>query len=263
MIRLRGSFRPTQKSWPMSSNDTSNELTKFDEAPKSAADGSVPLPRNQRNNSVFDFLYDDHRRIASFLAQFETYGVLQQVKATESVSHKGTSETSTKAGIDVVALVKGDIARGDTVSDEERDSAERIYDPLWRNARTFLNHLTERDMIVRAIEKARIGQFVLITGELAAFDLGLLKKMWELPAVKSSIFDAVAKQNAPQIQPKNKAERAKERYAKPKLPDGLEAGFELMTIMPHTVQASIRGQRWNVWSSLREDSLVIKMGDFD
>ena len=245
----------------MPSNETSNEPTRLDEAPKNDADNSAPLLEDQRSNLIFDFLYDDHRRVASFLAQFGTYGVLQQVKATESVGHTGTSKTSATAGIDVITLARGGIGLDSTVSDEEKDSAERTYDPLWTNARTFLNYLTEREMIVRGIEKARIGQFVLVTGELAAIDLGLLKKMWELPAVKNSLLVAVAKANAPQIQPKNKAERTKARYAKAELPEGMEAGFQLMTIMPHTIQASIRGQGWNIWSSLREDSLVMNASE--
>ena len=33
--------------------------------------------------------------------------------------------------------------------------------------------------------------------------------------------------------------------------------FEMMKLMPHTIQATIRGKDWTVWSSLREESLVI------
>jgi hypothetical protein len=257
MKRSRASCRPTQKRWPMPSNETDDELTRSEEAPKSAESGLEPQQEDQKNNLVYDFLYHDARRIASFLAQFETYGVLQQVKATESVGHVGTSKTTIAANAGVPLVAKGAAALAGTVTDEERDAAERTYDPLWTNARTLRDYLTERGMIVREIEKARIGQFVQVTGELAAFDLGLLKQAWKLPAIKESVLTAAAKQSAAQLPPpKNKAERAKARYAKQELPEGLEAGFELMSIMPHTIQASIRGQNWTVWASLREDSLV-------
>jgi len=244
----------------MPSNETNNEPTSFDEAPKNAETASGPQQEDQKSNSVFDFLYHDSRRIASFLAQFETYGVLQQVKATESVGRTGSSKTTASAGVDLVTVMRGGIAIDGTVTDEERDVAERTYDPLWTNSRTLLNFLTERGMIVRDLSKARIGQFVLASGALAAFDLGILKEAWKLPAVKDVVLKTVSAQKASaQATEGSSKERAKARYAQ-KAADTSETAmaFEMLKIMPHTIQATIRGaDDWVVWSSLREDSLVI------
>jgi hypothetical protein len=114
-------------------------------------------------------------------------------------------------------------------------------------------------MIIRDLGKARIGQFVLVTGSLAAFDLGILKEAWKLPAVKDIVTKEAAKQNAITAPAGTREERRKQRYQeKPSLSPETDAAFELMKIMPHTVQATIRGHEgWVVWSSLREDSLVI------
>jgi hypothetical protein len=243
----------------MPSNETPDERAKSNAVLKSGTSGLEPLQKDQKRNSVYDFLYHDVRRIASFLAQFETYGVLQQVKAIEAASRT----ESTKSGLTTnlsAAIAKAGIGKDITTGSEERDSAERIYDPFWANARILLNYLAERDMIIRDIIEARIGQFVLVTGNLAAFDLSLLKETWQLPIVKDTVFAAAAKDAAKSATlppPKNKAERAKDRYAKQALPEGMEAGFELMKILPHTIQASISGSKWSVWSSLREDSLVM------
>ena len=167
-------FRPTQKSWPMPSNETNNEQMKSDAAPKSGESGSGRPREGQKSNSVYDFLYHDARRIASFLAQFETYGVLQQVKATEVAARTESAKHGLTTGLSV-AIARAGTAQDVTTGSEERDSAERTYDPLWTNARTLLNYLADREMIVRDLSQAQIGQFVLVTGNLAAFDLGIFE----------------------------------------------------------------------------------------
>jgi hypothetical protein len=192
---------------------------------------SARQPEDRKNNLVFDFLYHDARRIASFLAQFQTYGVLQQVRATESVGRIGSSKATASAGVDVPAIARGGVAIDGTVTDEERDAAERTFDPLWTNARTFLNFLTDREMIVRDLSQARIGQFVLASGSLAAFDLGILKETWKLPAIKEVVVKAA--QMAAQPPAGNRSERSKARYARQRADtSGFDVGFELLKIMP-------------------------------
>jgi len=73
----------------------------------------------------------------------------------------------------------------------------------------------------------------------------------------------VAAQAVPEQIQGNRKERAKVRYAqKPAVETSAAAmAFEILKIMPHTVQATIRGKDWTVWSSLREDSLVIPGSD--
>jgi len=241
----------------MPSNEIENELSKSDLPQKNEGDDLSPQQADQRANSVFDFLYHDHRRIASFLAQFETYGVLQQVKALEAVSTSESQRNALSTGLNI-AVGKAGTEKDVTTGSQESDSAERTYDPLWTNARTFLNYLHERNMIVRDLTQARIGQFVLVTGSLAAFDLGVLKEAWKLPGIKDVVMRGAAQQQAAdQPPPRSSAERKRAKYARPELPEGTEAGFELMKLLPHTVQAAIGGEGWRVWSTLREDSLVI------
>ena len=242
----------------MPSNETNNEQMKSDAAPKSGESGSGRPREGQKSNSVYDFLYHDARRIASFLAQFETYGVLQQVKATEVAARTESAKHGLTTGLSV-AIARAGTAQDVTTGSEERDSAERTYDPLWTNARTLLNYLADREMIVRDLSQARIGQFVLVTGNLAAFDLGILKEAWKLPAVKDVVLKGAGQQNQPAALTGNREARRKARYGQKQSSNSAdtEMAFEMLKIMPHTVQATIRREDWTVWSSLREDSLII------
>jgi hypothetical protein len=243
----------------MPSHETSNEPTISDEVPKNDESASGNSITDQKNNSVYDFLYHDVRRIASFLAQFQTYGVLQQIKATESVGRSGTSKTVISGDLGVPLVAKGSATLDGTVVDDERDAAERTYDPLWTNARLLLNYLAEREMIVRDPSKARVGQFVLFSGALAAFDLGIIKDAWKLQAVKDSVIRAATSQDT-ETPSKNRHDRrnASRNQKAPALNPEMAAGFELMQIMPHTIQATIRQDTWTAWSILREDSLVVQ-----
>jgi len=162
-------------------------LTKLEKPPTSGESVSALPHEDRKNDSVLYFLYHDYRRIASFLAQFETYGILQQVKATESVGRTESSRTSHSAGVDLVTVAKAGVAIDSVVSDDEKDSAERTYDPLWTNARTFMDYLAERNMIQRDLSHARIGQFVLVSGTLSVIDLSLNKIFFRLPELRKRI----------------------------------------------------------------------------
>ncbi|MBX9824777.1 MAG: hypothetical protein K2Y27_07250 [Xanthobacteraceae bacterium] len=244
----------------MPSSETENEPSKSDEAQKSDEIASGPQSAAQKSNLVFDFLYHDHRRIASFLAQFETYGVLQQVKALEYTSESDTTKTGLTTNFSA-GVARTGTTQDVTTGSEERDSAERTYDPLWTNARTFLNYLAERNLIVDDPKQARIGQFVLVSGTLAAFDMGLLKEAWKLPALKEVAIrnanEQAAASNTATLSSRAARKAAKYEQKNKSISD-TEFGLEMMKIMPHTIQAAIKAaDDVSVWSSLREDSLVI------
>jgi hypothetical protein len=113
-------------------------------------------------------------------------------------------------------------------------------------------------MIIRDLTKARIGQFVLVTGRLAAFDLAILKRAWELPAVKAAVTKSALAQNATSVpESSNRKDRQRARHQQPRISPEIDAAFEMMKIMPHTIQATLREDDRTVWSSLREDSLII------
>jgi hypothetical protein len=223
-------------------NETKSELAKSEKAPMSDASGSVTPSKDRKNDSVLDFLYHDIRRVASFLAQFETYGLLQQVKATESVGHSGTSRTTHSAGVDLVTIAKAGVAIDGTVADDERDSAERTYDPLWTNARTLMDYLHERGMIQRDIRRARIGQFILLSGKLSVIDSSLLRHLWQSKAVLAHLL---------QNQKSGKGKQALTDQQK-----HTQLTMEILPTWPHKLQAIIDGDGFSAWSGLADDGLI-------
>lgn len=246
----------------MSSNEHSGKLPAIETRQKSAENASERPPRDQESGSVYDFLYHDARRIAAFLAQFETYGVLQGVKSHESVGRTSATKAAATAGIDFANLAKGGMAVDGTVTDDERDAAERTYDPLWRNATALLDYLSERNLINRKIENARIGQFVLVTGTLAAFDIGMLREIWKLPAIKKAITEAASRQDPAQSEQTNRHDRRKAGLkSSNKTSSETEAALELIPLLPHSVQGTITSNDSTAWFNFREESLVISSSE--
>jgi len=141
----------------------------------------------QKGDSVFDFLYADSRRIASFLSQFTTFGHLTEIvhgeEVTEGSERKGTVKAS--AGLPIVASLMGEHETGTTA--EYGEMSHKRYDPTWTNALNFLDHLAQLDLINRNITGAGIGEFVLFTGPIQIHDLHLLEKTWRLPSIAKAM----------------------------------------------------------------------------
>lgn len=237
-------------------SEPSEKLPVPDKKRKIDGDSSGTPQEDPQSSSVYDFLYHDARRIAAFLAQFETYGVLQGVKSHESVGKSSSSRSTASAGVDVATLARGGISYDGTITDDERDAAERTYDPLWTNAKALLDYLTERDLIIRNLKGARIGQFVLVTGSFAAFDVGILREAWKLPGIKKIILDAITK---PEDASNRHQRRKNQSHSKD--PTDAHAALELVPLLPHSVQGTIRSANDSIWFNLREESMVISSSE--
>jgi hypothetical protein len=222
----------------------------------------------QVNDSVYDFLYHDVRRVGSFLAQFDEAGYLQQLKQTEGVARSYSRSTRFAATGSIPLVGSANLDASRTPTDSATETSERVYDPLWTNARTLLDYLAEREMLERDLSAARIGQFVLVAGELAILDVPVLRQLWELPIVRSSIRSGVPAGAGIQIEARNRAERRKEnRQQQQKRETTIEQDpveFILQTVkyLPHAIQATLTANNHTaIWCSIREDSLVGSSAD--
>src|SRR4029077_11736169 len=84
-----------------------------------------------------------------------------------------------------------------TTTSDERDAAERTYDPLWRNALMLLDWLEEADLINRDITKTSIGQFVIVSGDLSVLNAAIMRDTWVSPTLRAlGIKQAVEKAQA-------------------------------------------------------------------
>lgn len=238
----------------MPSKKTSKEVKKSEEAlPSDAPDYGVHY-EDQQSISIRDFLYHDTRRVGSFLAQFEAYGVLQQVKAIESTAQTNVRKVGLSGGIKVPLVAQGNIGRDETNIDEERDTAEQVFDPLWQNARRFLNYLESHKMINYEIAEARIRQFVLVSGHLIIIDAPMLKNAWDKGAVKNSILRSVKPSK-----PSDRIEGSPETESVDQ--EEVQLIIDLLSILPHSTQAQIIGKSptnrtFRAWCTLSADALV-------
>lgn len=133
--------------------------------------------------AILDFLYADHERVASFLAQLTGGdGVLKEVSASANKSKD--TRVGVAAGINLLGIgVKG--SGSDSVH-VQRDT-RLVYDPLWNNSIRLVEAIQERYQN-DAIGVPRIGQLRLISGSLRVFDIGYLPELLKIPAMVSFIM---------------------------------------------------------------------------
>lgn len=200
-------------------------------------------------DSVYDFLYVDARRIAVFLSQFSEYGHLT------SLTRAASESSSTSGGVNVVA------AKLDTGTSAQTNLT-RQFDPQWLAPLSFLDQASQRGMIVRDLAEARIGQLALVSGRLAMFDLGIMRSAWGIDAIKDAIIQQAsneaagsAESNAHQMS-RNERQRL-ERERKVAVTKEIGANLEMLKLLPHTIQTSIRTKEIEIWSSLPEENLIV------
>jgi hypothetical protein len=195
----------------------------------------------EKEDSVFDFLYIDSRRIALFLSQFDAYGHLKAL--TRSVSENA----KTGGGIDL-KLAKIDY------SDGSDSSVKKEYDAQWVAPLTFLDTADQRGLIERDITKARIGRLVLLSGRLSMLDMAMLKGAWEMPAIRQQIQSGVTP-----TAPLSRAQRRRGEAATP-VP-GVDMILGLLKLWPHVTQVMLAGNGMTAWGTIRDDGLITPAGD--
>lgn len=214
-------------------------------------------------DSVFDFLYHDSRRIASFLSQFDANGLLTGITQGDSVAKGAKRSKKVSIGGDVPIMGGGslefEIGPGETGS----QSLERAYDPFWSNARLFLDVLAERNLIQRDIPSARIGQFGLVSGSLIIADMKMLQSVWGLPGIQR-VMAAAAQSDENAEQPTgNRQQRrsAPSPNTKPKVPDEIQMVMEILPHLPHSGHMHIVTDELAVWAAADEGSIVGSISD--
>lgn len=220
---------------------------------------SVKEREEQTKASVYDFIYYDSRRIGSFLAQFENAGHLQQIIQKEAVEQNESA--GFKMNVGGGATIAGTGGQGSVGFEKSpgasgSEASERVYDPLWSNARGFLDYLAENGLINEDLVKANIGQFVLCSGTVQMVDLKLLSKVWELKAVKK-LINSGANQDLNRHQ-----RRAQKKTGTSSNNDDTELFFDMMKVLPHTTQLRLKtDSNDNVWCSLIEENLSMSTSD--
>lgn len=231
---------------------------------KIKATTSNPEDAASRSRSVLDFLYNDSRRIGSYLSQFEV-GHLQQLTQSKGAERAKKENSDSNFKGSVPAIVTGELKYGEQTSVAASENLVRVYDPLWSNARAFLDHLSENELIQRDIAQAHIGQFVLVSGSLIVSDMHMLKDMWASPVVQGFI-KASAEQavDEPEAAALNRAQRraaGKSSKTQKSAPSETDLTVALLQHLPHSGQMHIINDEFAVWGSAVEGAMVGLMSD--
>lgn len=215
----------------------------------------APLPSGP---FVLDFLYHDSRRIGSFLSQFEGDGHLQQMTTSKEGS-KGKKENSNQEVKGNVGVASGTAKGGTETAFEMTEGYAKVFDPYWTNARAFLDHLSEHDMLQRNLGEAELGQFVFVKGWLSVLDLVMFKEVWKLPSFQKKM-KAGAVGNA-----KTSTMTAAQKAVFHENKENADLFVDLMQVMPHSVHASLLSSEEDAarmfWCTLRDEYLVMPASD--
>ncbi len=211
------------------------------------------------HDSVYDFLYHDSRRIASFLSQFDANGHLTSLTQGEGVTKDAKRSKKFGIGAQVPILGGGNVDFEVGPGESGSQSLERVYDPFWTNACHFLDVLTEREMIQRDISQAAIGQFVIATGYLRIQDLAMFKDAWKAPSIQRKIKSGNGGgQKMAHMTAAQKASAKEEQ-------ENTDMFLDMIQIMPHSVHARlltpVDDSAILVWSTLSQDNLVAPASD--
>jgi hypothetical protein len=202
------------------------------------------------NPKVLDFLYHDARRVGSILAQLDEAGLLTSVVSNDAKTsaNKIAIEGQLEGSIPFVSKASG----GTSLS---RDSSrtgqlERTFDPLWRNARRFVEYAETASV---EISDSNIGQIVTVTGQITIVDFDFLKNFFANKAIMESLFSGTQ-------QGGNRQERRVNRN-KPNTGKANDPPFaELFGLFPYKIQMTVEGQV-ETWSTVVEEFLVTQASD--
>jgi hypothetical protein len=216
------------------------------------------MARSQKKeDSIYDFLYVDAKRIGLLLSQFGSDGVLTELIRTTDA----TTETGGKFDIKIVGVNQ---------KEGEKTGLTRKFDPQWLMPLLFLREA--KDIIVRDIEEAGIGKFVLMSGSLSILDLSMSRLLWDVPFIQQSIaagatpddMAALASIIPAASRHDRRAAKARGSPATPANPalEYVKAMIEVVKVMPHGTFASISDNAGHeVFSTLRDDGLVVASSD--
>lgn len=206
-------------------------------------------------DSVFDFLYHDSRRIGSFLSQFDNNGLLTGITQGETAARASKRGWKVGVGADLPLLAGAKLEVEREPKEGGSESFGRSYDPFWTNALTFLDVLEERRLIRPQIEEASLGQFVLVRGWLSVLDLAMFKNAWGLKTIQAAVR-AGQPIDAPEGNRQQRRSQGKQEPQIAKMPSDADLLLDLLSVLPHTVNASVMTEHETVWAALRDEFLV-------
>lgn len=129
---------------------------------------------------LLDFLYSDHERVASFLAQLYGTGA---PKESERIASSGKT-TDKKGGLNF-----GPVSVGMGNEREYSQEVRMTYDPLWSNSQKLIEEIKSGYTI--DVFQPVLGQIGIISGKLLAYDLSAISNIMNAPAMGDFIAGGI------------------------------------------------------------------------
>jgi hypothetical protein len=199
---------------------------------------------------VLDFLYHDARRVGSVLAQLDEAGLLTSVKRSESKSatNKVSGQTALEGKIPLVGSASGNASLGREAS--KTGQLERTFDPLWQNARSFVEYAQG---ITKDLSEASIGQIVSISGSITIIDFNFLKDFMANKSIMDSLLEDKTSPEGNRQERRSHQKYPKNRSSDPPI-------SELFGLFPYKIQMTIEADV-EAWCTISEEFLVTQASD--
>lgn len=200
----------------------------------SNADQSSP-----RDESLFDFLYLDRARLASYLAQMFDDGAHLGSKKTAASGN----QFSNNASGNVLGLVKAGLGSTETTN----ETIERQFDASWSAPLSLLRELHEQGYIKAFSKSAALGQLILFKGNIQILDLRILQKLWQpVLAMQAALKPA-------NTEAQRKAKKTEDAQA--------QTIAKVAENLPHIIQMRAFNDDHQLWATLTPDALTVNPSD--
>ncbi|MGA2412642.1 MAG: hypothetical protein ABSG46_19945 [Candidatus Binataceae bacterium] len=188
----------------------------------------------EKNRSVFDFLYVDQSRLELYLAQFSEFGNLTKLVRSVGQTDENTLGTDLK-------VIKGDTKSGQITE------IEKHYDPRWVAPLTFLEEAADRKMLKSDLTGTGLGDFVILKGNLTVVDMRALE----------NAFKAASQVEKSPGQTGNRKHRRSEQ-ARSESVDSLEdfTPFKLLAALEQPMIVHFATGVARLWSTVNPSNLV-------
>ncbi len=191
----------------------------------------------EQEDSVYDFLYVDTRRIGILLSQMGTDGLLTELVRTSleaSGSKKGLSAK--------ILSYEGDHNTSESIS--------KKFDPQWLLPLLFLDKF--KDRLIDDISIARLGSILKASGSLVLSDTPLIELVWQTPSVRRKLgLDGSAAQT--RAKRKGTAE-PEEKFVESFL-------RQVLPLLPYEPQVYLLATEATYWASASPDNLISAVRD--
>ena len=227
------------------------------------SESSSPSPAESESDraGLYDFIYLDRLRIASYYSQLTNRGITTGMSTTE-----GVLRSTTRTG---VAGVQPFVSGSGAVNTTTNESAHRQFDPAILEAIEAIECLDDEGSIAEDLDGAVIGSIIIAHGNLSILDVRLIKEMWNpLAAILGQMNQETVSVSADMTRNERKA--AQRATATNGIANQLSSIVEIAKSLPHAIQATLSSKNHDaLWSVLElqhfigsPEALTLKHGAF-